>query len=798
MTKSHKISHIVTQAAFILVILIMIAASALAENHDRLFDYDQDDPNEPWHIAADKITYNDQTKQYTANGNVVITKTGKKLTADSVRFDHKAKKLYAQGNVVLNAGEDILTGCSMELDIEAETGTVYDGAIFICENHFYIKGNTIQKVGISTYTIDRASISTCDGDQPDWKLTGSNLKVTTEGYGFINHAALWAKKMPVLYTPFLVFPVKIKRQSGLLPPQIGYSDRKGEEYIQPFYWAINESSDATFYEHHLGRRGNKIGLEYRYVLDNVSKGTVMFDFLNDRKVDDGSQLAVDWGYADDNVPRPNADRYWFRMKHDQALSHGFFAKLDLDIVSDQDYLHEFEDGYTGFDNTDTYFNKNFGRDLDEDDDPIRVNRLNLNRIWPKYSLNAEVRWYDNVINRRQSETDTTFQKLPFIEFDASKQQIRTFPLYFDLDSEYAYFYSEDGSRGHRADAHPRVYLPLTCKNYFTFEPSLGWRETVWHFDKDEYRSSDKKTLSREIYDVKLDLTSEIYKVYPGLGKTDRIKHTINPQIVYDYIPNRDQDKYPVFDSLDSSDPYLVPPLHLRDQDKDPMLYSLDRIDKKNLITYSLTNTFTLKSQIPAEKNGVLPEDKKNEPVSYAYNEFCRFKLEQSYDINEAQEDNPANRTDKNQKMPFSPIYGEIELWPGRYLSLEADATRSFYESFYRSHNIAMSISDNRGDELFVEYRYQHNFSESIYTDLSLKISDRLTAYTVHERNLYDGKDITKGFGFFYEKQCWALDFFYQEDDNESKYAFIVYLYGLGKLGPETKGRNIEDPFKNGK
>lgn len=790
MPRARQIDYIFPHLVF-LAILLATAATASAGAYDRLFPSGLDDLNEPWHIAADKIIYNDKTQQYIAKGNVVISKMGKKLTADFVRFDHKAMKLYAKGNVVLTAGEDILTGSRMELDIEAEIGTVYNGTIFLSENHFHIKGNRIQKTGINTYSIEKGSISTCDGDPPAWEITGKNLKVTMEGYGFINQATLRAKRIPLLYTPFLVFPVKIRRQSGFLPPQIGYSSRKWEEYIQPLYWAINESSDATFYEHYMGRRGNKIGMEYRYVLDRVSKGTIMLDFFNDRKVDDGSQLAagtdpqthdkvvppgVDWGYEDDDVLRPNSDRYWFRMKHDQELPYGFLAKLDLDIVSDQDYLHEFEDGYAGFNYTDKYFNKNFGRDLDEEDDPTRVNSLNLNKIWPKYSLNAELRWYDNVINRRWRDTDTTLQKLPFIEFDASKQQILNSHFYFDLDSEYTYFYSEDGKRGHRADVHPRLYLPLKIKNYFTFEPSIGWRETVWHFDKEKYRSSDKKTLSREIYDIKLDLTSEIYKVYPGPGKKiDRIKHTIIPQIVYTYIPNRDQDKYPAFDSL-------------------------DRIAKKNLITYSITNIFTSRSPKQTKIKDICRKDadENDEPLSYTYHQFCRLKLEQSYDINEAKEDNPANRTDKNQRKPFSPIYGEIELSAGRYLSLQADAERSPYESFYRSYNVAVSISDNRGDRLFVEHRYKHDSSKSIYTDLSLKISDNLTAYTEYERNLYDGQDITKTIGFLYKKQCWSLNFFYQDEDNDQKYGFVVNLFGLGKLGTEIKGRNIEDPFEHGK
>ena len=516
-------------------------------------------------MVADEISYDQKANQYIARGDVTITKKDRKLTADFVRFDHKTMKALAIGHVIMAEGEDILTGTSMEMDLDTETGTVYNGAIFFKANHFYIRGNKIQKIGKGSYTFDKASITTCDGDTPAWKITGRNLKVTIEGYGFANHATLWAKKIPVLYTPFLVFPVKLKRQSGLLPPKIGYSDRKGAEYNQPLYWAINESSDATFYLHHMGRRGEKLGLEYRYVLDNRSKGTLMYDFLDDRKVEDGTQGSEDWGYVDDNVLRPNSDRYWFRMKNDQAMPFGFSARLDIDIVSDQDYLHEFKDGYTGFEKTDRYFHRTFGRDLDEYDDPVRVNSLNISRNWSNYSLITEARWYDDVISRRQNDANTVLQKLPFAEFNASKQRILKTPLYVDLDSEYVRFYREESKRGHRIDALPRLYLPLKFKNYFTFEPSFGWRQTAWYIDKYQVPSPEReRALYREIYDVKLDLSSDIYNVYNLEGNgIERIRHAVRPQIVYEFIPDQKQDEYPSFDEV-------------------------DRIEKKNLITYSLT------------------------------------------------------------------------------------------------------------------------------------------------------------------------------------------------------------------
>jgi LPS-assembly protein len=745
--------------AHLTLMLVVLCAIPVYAAEDRLSG---DRAVEPWNIAADEISYDQKADQYIARGNVVITKKDRKLTADFVRFDHKTMKALATGNVIMTAGEDILTGSSMEMDLEAETGTLYNGTIFFKANHFYIKGNKIQKVGKDSYTVDKASITTCDGDTPAWKITGRNLRVTIEGYGFVNHAALWAKKVPVLYTPFLVFPVKLKRQSGLLPPQIGYSDRKRLEYNQPFFWAISESSDATFYAHYIRRRGQKLGLEYRYILDEKSKGTLMYDFLNDKEVDDGTPgSSKNFGYEDDSVLRPNSDRYWFRMKNDQSMPFGFSAKLDLDIVSDQDYLHEFKDGYTGFDKTDKYFQKNFGRGFDDYNDPIRVNRLNLNRGWSNYSLNTEARWYDDVINRRQNDTNTQLHKLPFAEFNGSKQRILKSPFYFDLDSEYVRFYKEESMRGHRVDALPRLYMPLRFKNYFTLEPSFGWRHTAWYVDKYQDPSIEtNKTLYREIYDIKLDLSSGIYNVYSlKENGIERIRHAVRPQIVYEFIPDQKQDEYPSFDGL-------------------------DRIGEKNLITYSITNTFTSRSRKHTVEQGRRQEDEYAVP-SYTYNDFLRFKLEQSYDINKANENDPE---------PFSPVYGELQLVPARYISLQADANWSQYENHTISHNVAANISDKRGDKLTVEHRYTRDSIESIYTDFLLRISGRLSTYTDYEYNILEEERIKFGLGFLYEAQCWSIELSYTDEENDRRYALMVNLYGLGGSGTELGEEKVETLF----
>lgn len=709
------------------------------------------DPDRPWEITADRIQYDSRTGQYSANGNVVIEKADKKLSADFVRFEQKTMQATAWGHVVMTSGRDILCGDRIDINLNTETGTLFNGTLFHSETSFYIRGGRIQKTGKNSYSAEKVSVSTCDREHPDWRITGRNLNITIEGYCTVKHAALWAGNLPVIYTPWLAFPAKFKRQSGLLVPRMSFSDRKGAEYIQPVYWAINKSSDATFYEHYMEKRGNKLGLEYRYVLNSDSKGTLMYDFFRDRRTDDGTGTAAsDWGYDDDDYLRPNRDRYWFRMKHDQALGFGFNAKLDLDIVSDQDYLTEFKNGYTGFTDSETYFVNSFGREFDDYNDPIRLNRFNLSRNRGSYSLNAEMRWYDDVIKRRLDEADDTLQHLPFIGFDVSRKQFSQSPLYYDLDSEYTYFFRETGTRGHRVDIHPRFYLPWTCRGYFTFEPSAGLRQTAWLIDRNENGSAVKEDFSgRTMYDIKLDFATEVYRVYAASGSRGRAwRHTLIPRVVYDYIPDLNQDEYPDFDGI-------------------------DRIDSQNRITYSVTNTFTSKYLTSAgddSRESVGPDA----PVSYGYNRFCRIKLEQSYDFDEAGE-------------PFSPIGGELELNPSDMISVRADARWSVYENHFVSNNVALKLNDRRQDRLFIEHRHQDDEDEenkihSLYVDGLINVTGNLALFSEYERDLREHNDLAVAAGFRYRADCWSLECRYSKENDDRKFAFMVTLKGLGEIG----------------
>jgi LPS-assembly protein len=704
----------------------------------------ENDSAAPWRIEADKLTYDKAADQTIASGNAILQKNDFRLSADEVRYNRTSLAGEAEGHVRVSSGEDWLTGERMEMDLSHRIGTIYNATLFLKRNNFHVTGEQIQKTSENTYSGEAVTITSCDGDSPAWSISGKELDVTVEGYGFVKHAAFRVKDIPILYTPFFAFPVKTKRQTGLLFPEFGNSSRKGTEIIQPFFWAINDSSDATLYEHYMARRGNKLGLEYRFMPNEKALGTVMFDWLNDRKVDDGTgTTSADYGYTDDGALRPNSDRYWFRMKYDQPLPYDVTARLDLDIVSDQDYLHEFKGGFSGFQESAGYFEQYFGRDLDDYNDPVRTNRLNFNRLWSSVSANAEFRWMDDVIARRQKDRDETVQRLPSISIDSTRQSFFNMPFYIGLDSEYAYLYRQDGTRAHRMDINPRLYLPYRFGTYLSIEPSVGLQETVWNLDKAEgvMRDADR-TLNRELYDFRIDLSSEVYKVY-GTGAAegpDRLKHLMRFQLVYDYLPELNQNEYPFFDAL-------------------------DRIGNQNLITYSWIHSFV--SRTPVHPAGA------QDATEYDYHQFARVKFSQHYDI---------YKENQNIPEPFSPVFTEIELNIIPEVYLKADTGWSTYDGEFVSHDIACGLKDYRGDEVYIERRYARDLRETIYTDVLLRVTSWLWVFADFERNLLTSKDLGKGIGVSYQAQCWSFDIRYSKEEENNELAFTISLYGLGGFG----------------
>ncbi len=706
-------------------------------------DYLPQDPEKiSWNITALKVTYDDQKDLYIAEDDVIITGDKIRLEADYVEFSNNTKDASAKGNVILISGGDSIACDEMEINLTTQTGVIHKGVIYIQKNNFYINGENIRKTGKFTYSADKGTITSCSGDSPDWRITGSDIKVTVEGYGTAKNATLWAK-IPAAYTPFLTFPIKTKRQSGLLTPRYASSERKGHQVELPLYLATSRNSDVTIYTDYMEERGVKVGAEFRYILDNRSKGSMFIDVLEDQKTDDGTFVTADYSYAT-TPQRTNSDRWWFRMKHDQDLPNGFKAKLDIDFVSDADYLHEFKDGYSGYDKTKAAFEQNFGRSIDEYDDTIRENKLNINKNWTASNLNMTALWYDNVIARREDTADTTLQTLPKIEFDIIKSQIGQSGFYYDFDSEFRSFYRQDTTDtlvdGQRIDAHPRLYTPIRFGKAFLFEPSVGARGTVWHTDSFTDINGDSENFRyRGLYDIGALLSTRITKVFSANTlMADKTKHEIIPQVRYAFTPGIIQNDLPLFDAL-------------------------DRMDEQNAVTWSVINRFTKRKTLKTKQG------KKH----FEYHEFAWIKVFQSFDI---------ARERDNLSEPFSDLSLESEINPTPFIALDADVDWSAYDSHFKALNFSTTLKDNRGDAIMAEYRYASDTSEFLYTRVDARLTKEIAVYCSYEKDLKADKRVETQTGIEFKRSCWSVRFAYSDSPDEKKVAFLINLYGIGELG----------------
>jgi len=707
------------KALFFICIGLIIASNCYAKC---LSENEQKNLEAPWRISADEVKYNKSKDQFTAKGNVVIKKVNRRLTADFVTFDKKNMTASAVGNVVFVIGEDKLEGSGIDINLANETGTVYDATLFYKETNFYIRGDHIEKISKHSYKLKQGSFTSCIGEKPTWQITGKNMKVTLNGYGTATNIMFKVKDMPIFYSPFIIFPAKTDRQSGFLMPQLSHSERKGKEITLPYFWAINESQDATFYLNHIEKRGEKLGAEYRYKLTEDSKGTLMFDFLNDKE-----QNAE---FNSDGYIRTNSDRYWIRGRIDHSFPKDFSAKLALDLPSDQGYLTEFKSGLIGYNEINKYYEKNFYATLEDYTDYVRKNRLNLSRSWEKYILNIDSVWYEDIRIGTYQKQDKSFYKLPSITFDTVKHKIGNTPLYFDFKSLYTYYYGENTPKEMKADLYSRFYLPLNIAGYFNLEPSIRLR--VAHAKTYDYKkdipdySADSQT-----YDIRLNLSSLLFNIFDAdIKNISKIKHTIIPRITYEYIP-----------------------------EEKVVFHFEEEIQKKNLITYSITNNLISKEKTFKD---IADKEKK-----FSYNRFLRFKISQSYDFNK-------------ESGPFSDIAAEAYISLGKHLFFNGEAEWSPYSGEFTSHDKGITLTDNREDSLSVEHRYKKEERESLAADLNIKIDDNIEVYGGYERNLYDDNDIEYKAGFLYGAQCWAVGLEYLNEKNgDTKFELLLKLRGLG-------------------
>ncbi|MCX5821681.1 MAG: LPS assembly protein LptD [Deltaproteobacteria bacterium] len=686
----------------------------------------------PVAIEADSIAYDGDEDVFHAIGKVLITFSGGYLKADTATLFRATNRALAEGNVYLKSDQDILEGKKVSFDIVTKTGTVDDGKMFLAQNHFYIKGDKIEKKGEADYRLENATVTSCDGDAPDWSIAGSELDVTVDGYGVLKHGRLLARDLPVLYLPYFIFPAKTTRQSGLLFPMFTYSkDKNGLDIQVPFYWAISESADATFYQRYMSQRGFKEGVEFRYYPSAETSGTLYADFLNDHKnvKETVGSISRDW--------QESQNRWSFYLNHETTFSSGFAVRSDISRVSDHWYFKDFSSSNYYLDNYSASGTDRFRRITFLGDESLGSldSTVRLTKNWSQHNLTAVARYTDDLSSQTNN---ATLQKYPEVILTGFRQTLFGSPLQYDFTATYDNFYRQEGQKGHLWEVNPTVYLPLRLGPYVQATPQAGFRGNVWD-RSDSVADSGDKYGDREVFTLGTTLSTEIYRVFDVKGEeVEKIRHGIRPDITYTFIPEASQNYAPDF---------------------------LARIPAQNNLTYGITNTFLTRMRA---KDGKI-----------SYREMMRFRLGQIYDIQESRRDAASGTADNR---PFGAVTLELDLSPIPSLSFAARNIYSVNSGVWTQTNYDLAVSDSRGDSAILGYRYTQSSLEEVNLTLKAALTPSLDALYILRQNRLDNKIVESTVGIKYRKQCWIFEFNVTDTSTDRAFMFYFSLLGLGRSG----------------
>ncbi len=681
-----------------------------------------------WRIEARKLTVYHQARVILAEDQVVIS--GRKLTifAPRARYEMETKRLYLWGPVkILTPHGDWLKGRGAFMDLRSGEGEIEGAHLFIKKDRVQVRARKMRRLGEDHYLAYEAVITTCElrcEESPPWSFKARRLEIR-EGRARARIVFFRVKRLPLAFSPYVSVAVKRERKSGFLFPRLVSGSRTGAGLEAPLFLALHDSFDLTLYPLWASRRGLLFSAEGRWRLSEDSRGIVRYRYLRDRLEDDD--------YNGDGIRRGNRTRYWLTAKIDQRLSSRTDFHLDLDLLSDRDFLEEFEGGALGFSQSHRSYTEWFGRGLEERYQKYRTSRLWLSHRRYNTYLEAGGAYRDYVLPGGQATVLSPLANLHL--FSLTRPLLG--PLSFDLGLESTYWYREEGARGLRLNFSPEVALNLPLG---PLENRLSYRllHTRYAVDWDNGTTED---LTRTLYEIEAESSLELYRVYPeerwGLSG---LRHSLRPFVRYFYRPPENQEDLPLFQSEDR-----LPPAHY--------------------LEYGLLQFLTARRF----SSGRLK-----------YWDLVRFKLYQRYDFREASRELTSA---EEERRPFSNLFAEFEIRTLSRFSLRYDWVYNFYGLGLTRQELSLSLNRVLLDRFSLSYqRDRLRRVKQLGLSGNKRFFGRIVLHGALSRNLLRSETSSASLGLTYQGSCYTVDVTLGLTPEETRFSFWVNLLGLGGYG----------------
>ncbi|MBF0313313.1 MAG: LPS-assembly protein LptD [Oligoflexia bacterium] len=274
-------------------------------------------------VTADRGIRHPGSSNFEAIGNAVISYFDETIYGEKATLYMDRGYMDIKGNVRYTGPTMTLYGQELSYDVKSGKITVHNARIV--SEGYTVVGEYMARISPEVIIGENAEYTTCTDCPESWSIFGKKIRLTINDYIHIQNALIKMNGVVIMYVPYVILPIKRGRQTGLLFPQLTLHLKYGLQYRQPWFWAINESSDMTLTPGSIGERGYADETEYRKI------------FGESKWVELHSMQAMDRLYLPPKKEKPGRERdketgtYYFRhfSDYEHHLQFGNYVNHHL-------------------------------------------------------------------------------------------------------------------------------------------------------------------------------------------------------------------------------------------------------------------------------------------------------------------------------------------------------------------------------------------------------------------------------------------------------------------------------------
>jgi len=484
-------------------------------------------------------------------GDVQLHSGARTLRASSARYTRASQSFKLLGDVQYTDPGLRVSGATGSYDA---AGAVFTHARFAMLQHpGRGQADTIGMAAPDLVELDGVTYTTCPEGVADWALRARHITLDTHLLrGVARDTRVEFKGVPIVYLPWISFPLSSARQSGFLFPSLGSSSSSGTTLAVPWYWNLAPNQDLTFTPKFLSRRGLDLGSEYR-LLEPSGSGTLAVNYLPGDRLARSEPLLPN---QPDSRTLSDSNRAWERLNLAANLPDQWRTTVHLENVSDTLYFADFAEGLQA---TSTTF---LPRDM----------RLSYRD--DAYQLGAQLIRYQTLDDMLAS-ADRPYAEWPRLTGAAHWSGAAGLGAF--AEGEVVDFQRSDGLRGWRGHLQPGVTLDYTRPGFYV-RPQASWDLTAYRLSDGGQAGTVNLNATRSVPVLILDSALQLER---SVGSDAGRLVTLEPRLYYVYVPYRNQDALPVFDSG-------VPDPNLVSLFRPNRFVGLDRLGDANTVTVGVT------------------------------------------------------------------------------------------------------------------------------------------------------------------------------------------------------------------